>query len=85
MQMEQVNWLLKYSMAREKPCWNRPHVLVARRLNMSQLRALPVLGANSIQGHIKSPVASRSKEAIIPLYLALVILHLEGYVQSWVQ
>lgn len=52
---------------------------------MSQLCALPVLDANSIQGYIKSPIASRSKHVIIPLYLALVILHLECYVQFWVQ
>lgn len=52
---------------------------------MSQLCALPVLDANSIQGYIKSPIASRSKQVIIPLYLALVILHLECYVQFWVQ
>lgn len=60
-------------------------VLMARRLNVSQLCALPVLGANSIQGYIKSPIASRSKKAVIPLYLALVILHLECYVQFWIQ
>lgn len=52
---------------------------------MSQHCALAVLKANSIQGYIKDPTASRSKEVIIPLYSALVILHLERFVQFWVQ
>lgn len=58
---------------------------MASRLNMTQQCALAVLKANSIQGYIKSPIVSRSKEMIIPLYSALVILHLECYVQFGVQ
>lgn len=58
---------------------------MASRLNMNQHCALAVLKANSIQGYIKSPIASRSKEVIIPLYSELIILHLECYVQFWVQ
>lgn len=58
---------------------------MASRLNMTQHCALAVLKANSIHGYIKSPIVSRSKEVIIPLYSALVILHLERYVQFWVQ
>lgn len=52
---------------------------------MSQHCALAMLKATSIQGYIKSLIASRSKEVIISLYSALVILHLECYVQFWVQ
>jgi len=57
--------------------------LVDEKLDMSQYCALTVQKANHILGCIKSSMASRPREVILPLQFTLMSPHLQYCIQLW--
>ena len=58
-------------------------VLVDKKLSMTRQCAFAAQKANCILGCIKRSTTSRLREAILPLYSALVRPHLQCCVQLW--
>jgi len=56
---------------------------VDEKLDVSHPCVLRAQQANHILCCIKRSVASRSREVILPLFSALVKVHLESYIQLW--
>lgn len=50
---------------------------------MSQQRAFVAMAANGILGCVSQAAISRSREVLLPIYSALVRLHVEYLIQFW--
>jgi len=80
--MGQGNPKHKYRLGREwiesSPAEKDLGLLVDKKLSVTQQYALAAQNANCILGHIKGSLAIRARKVILPLYYALVTLHLES-------
>jgi len=85
--MDQGNIQYQYRLGDEgsesSPAKKDLGVLVGAKLDMSQQCVLAAQKTNHILGCMKSSVASRLREVILPHYSTLVRPHLESCVQLW--
>ena len=72
-------------MPRKQFCRKKSGIQVDSKLKMSQQCALAAREAKHIPGCIIKSIVNRPRKVIFPLYSALLRLHLECYVQFWVQ
>jgi len=83
----QGNLQYQYSLGDEgiesSPAKKNLGVLVDEKLDMNQQYELAAQKAKRLPGCIKSSVASRSREVILPPYPTLVSAHMEFCVQLW--
>ncbi|KAK4832408.1 hypothetical protein QYF61_022543 [Mycteria americana] len=79
----QIQYRLGDDVIESSPAEKDLGVLMDEKLDMSRQRALAAQKANRILGCIKSSVASRSREVILPLCSALVRPHLQYCLQLW--
>jgi len=59
-------------------------LLVYKKQNMTQQCALTAQNTNCLLGSIKSSIASREREGILPLCSDLVRPHRESCIQLWI-